>query len=161
MRGFWKEFFKHSAVLTVTIFLQFVYINILPKQLTSADLFLLIACFYVLKADYKVGFTYVFVSVLFDEIIFPASKIIGVKTLPAIVLGYVFYLIFRKMVLKGYLVCLTAASYSVLTIAFSKLLAIFVGAGGKTGSLYDYISLFVITFVLSCLAEKKLNVWRE
>ncbi len=159
MRGFWKEFFKHSAVLTITVFLQFVYINILPKQLTSADLFLLVACFYVLKADYKVGFTYVFVSVLFDEVIFPASKIVGVKTLPAIVLAYVFYSIFRKMVLKGYLVCLTVASYSVLTVLFSKLLAGFLGAGGKTGDFYDYFSLFVITFVLSCLAEKRLNVW--
>lgn len=161
MRGFWKEFFKHSVVLTVTVFLQFVYINILPKQLTSADLFLLVACLYVLKADYKIAFSYVFVSLLFDEVIFPASKIVGVKTLPAIVLAYIFYLIFRRMVLKGYLVCLTVASYSVLTVSFSKLLAGFLGAGGRTGSFSDYLSLFVITFILSCLAEKRLNVWRE
>ncbi len=148
---------KILIIITV-VFLQFVYLNIMPERVNEADFFLIISALYILKSDYKTSFLFLFGAVFVDEIVFPIGKIIGVKVLSALILGYILFLVFRKMVLKGWILCLTVGIYSVAVFVMTKLILVFLKYSDLSFNITDYLWLFFNTFLITCLVGKKLNV---
>jgi len=154
-----KVFFFHFLVIVIAILVQFLYLNIMPGKLNNVDFFLVLCALYVLKTDYKIAFPFIFFSVYIDEIIFPIAKILGAKTMAALILGYVFFLIFRKMVVKGWLLCLVVSVYCVLAIVLANLFLTWLKYAHFSFPIVDYAFLFFNSFVIACFIGKKINVW--
>ncbi|BBB32124.1 hypothetical protein TTHT_0538 [Thermotomaculum hydrothermale] len=148
----------HALIIFVIVFLQFVFLNIMPGRANEIDFFLIVSAFYILRIEYKIAFPFLFIAVFIDEIVFPIAKIIGLKTLAALILAYILFLVFKKMVLKGWLLCLTIATYSVMVFIFTKLLLAFLNYSDLSFILSDYIWLFINSFLITCIVGKKFNV---
>ncbi len=154
-----KVFFFHFFIVAMAILVQFLYLNIMPAKLNNVDFFLILSALYVLKADYRIALPFIFFSVYVDEIIFPIAKILGLKTMAALILGYLLFLIFRKMVVKGWLLCLVVSVYCVLVFVLTNLFLVWLRYSHFSFPIIDYFSLFFNSFVITCLIGKKLNVW--
>ncbi len=146
------------AVIITIVFLQFVFLNIMPGRANEVDFFLIVSALYILRADYKVAFVFLFGAVFVDEIVFPIAKIIGLKVLSALILGYILYLLFKKMMLKGWLLCLTVSIYSVAVFVLTKVFLAFLDYSDFGFNLFDYFWLFVNSFLITCFIGKKFNV---
>ncbi len=148
-----------QALIIITIvFLQFVFLNIMPGKANEVDFFLIISAIYILKSEYKISFAFLFVAVFVDEIVFPIAKIIGLKVLAALILGYILFLLFKKMVLKGWLLCLTVALYSIAVFVLTKLFLAFLNYSDLNFVFADYLWLFINSFLITCFVGKKFNV---
>lgn len=148
-----------TLIIITVVFLQFVFLNIMPGKANEVDFFLIISAIYILKSEYKISFPFLFVAVFVDEIVFPIAKIIGLKVLAALILGFILFLVFKKMVLKGWLLCLTVAIYSIAVFVLTKLFLTFLNYSDLNFVLSDYLWLFANSFLITCFIGKKFNVW--
>ncbi len=153
-----KEILYYTTVILVIVFVQFVFLNIMPNTINEVDVFLIVSAIYILRKDYKIAFPFLFFAMFIDEIVFPIAKIIGVKALSALLISYIFYLIFKKMVLKGWLFCLTVAIYSLFVFILTKIFLAFLNYSDLIFNYLNYIFLFVNTFLFTCVLRKKINV---
>ncbi len=147
-----------AFVIIIVVFLQFVFLNIMPGKANEVDFFLIISAIYILQSEYKLSLPFLFIAVFVDEIVFPIAKIIGLKVLAALILGYILFLIFKKMVLKGWLLCLTVALYSIAVFILTKLFLAFLNYSDLNFVFADYLWLFINSFLITCFIGKKFNV---
>ncbi|GEM_PF-1593002 len=158
-KGVLKKILRFFSFVVLAIFTQFLILNILPLHLNNVDIFLILSAIFVLKGDYRESLPFLFFSMYVDEIIFPIAKINGVKTLSALIFGYIFYQIFKRIVLKGWLLCFTVAVYCFVVFVFTKLFLYFLGYASMVFDMVDYVFLFLNSFLLTCFINRKLNVW--
>ena len=153
-----KGFLIYFGLIFLLVFVQFLFLNIIPGKANEIDFFLIVSSFFVLKKDFRLSFLFIFFSVFVDEVVFPIAKITGLKTMSALITGYLFYLIFRKMVLKDFSLCLVIVFYCNIVYLLTKVFLFLLGYSYLSFNIEDYLWLSFNTLLVSCLIDKRLNV---
>ncbi len=154
-----KNYFEYRDIfyIIIVLFLQYMVLNILPVPFNSIELFLILAGIYALKADVERMLLFVFIGGLITESVYPPSSIIGIKTISALSVAFVFSHLSKKMVIKNTAVCAVVALYCLVTILLTVFLTSFVYPIAKT-PLLDYFVFTITSMLFSCLIVEKINV---
>lgn len=149
--------YRDFLYIAITLFLQYIVLNIFPIPFNSLDLFLIIAGLYTLKADAERTLLFIFIGGFIIESVYPPSSIIGIKTISALIIGFIFFQLSKKMVIKKVAVCGVIALYCLLTVLTSTALTSFIYPVVKV-PFFDYLVFFITTLLASCLVVEKVNV---
>jgi len=149
----YRDFLYIGAVL----FLQYIVLNIFPIPFNSVELFLIVSGLYVLKANIERAMLFIFIGGLITESVYPPSGIIGIKTISALVVGFAFFHLSKKMVIKQIAICGVIALYCLVTISITIFFTSFVYPVAST-PFFDFVVFTITTMLASCLITEKINV---
>lgn len=145
-------------LIVLTIFLQYMVINIFPIPFARVDLFLILAGIYAIKYPVARSLLFVFLGGLVMELVYPVSTITGLKTMSALTLAFILFQFSRKIDVKGVAACLTVGVYALLTIWMTRGLSALLGLPLLSIPTGDYLVFFVITSLVTALVIERFNV---
>lgn len=149
--------YRDFLYIGIILFLQYIVLNILPVPFNSIELFLIVAGIYILKADIERVILFIFIGGLITESVYPPSSVIGIKTISALTVGFLFFHLSKKMVIKRGAVCGVIALFCITTVILTIFFTSFIYPVAKT-PFWDYVLFAITTMLASCLIVEKINV---
>ncbi|NOY22034.1 MAG: hypothetical protein GXO70_00800 [Acidobacteria bacterium] len=146
------------VLIIITIFLQSMLINIFPLPFARVDLLLILSGIYSIRSSVGRAMAFVFFGNLVMELVYPASPIVGIKTMSALVLAFALHQFARRVVVKGAAACLTVGVYALFVAIGARWLSSLLGFPLLPVSLPGYIVFLFSTTFLTCLVIGRIDV---
>ncbi len=146
------------VVVIITIFLQSMLINIFPVPFARVDLLLILSGIYSIRSSAGRAMVFVFFGNLTMELVYPASPVVGIKTMSALVLAFALHQFARRIVVKGAAACLTVGIYALFVAIGARWLSALLGFLLLPVSIYGYIVFLLSTTFITCLVIGRIDV---